>query len=220
MPARALPSAPALLLLAALVPLTACSSTRQSASLHQVDELSNRIGAVRSELEETSTAVERTFATLRAIVRHDFTDAEDAYRELVEAIARCHASLDDLRHESTPMERSAESFFERWTGNLEDFTSDAMRERSADRLRTTQRRYDRVADALELVFTSLGELNASLTDCALFLGNDFNSDGIAVVGDVVNQMQAQADLVQQRVRDALVAAQDYVSAAAPPAKGR
>lgn len=212
---RRIPLAPLALSL-----LAACASTKQSASLQQVDELSDRIGAVRTELGETAEAVERAFATLRAIVRHDFADAEAAYRELVESVGRCHASLDDLRKESAPMERSAEAFFQRWSGNLEDFTSDPMRERSAERLRTTQQRYDRVADALELVYVSLGELNAGLTDCALFLGNDFNADGIAVVGELVSEMQAKADLVRQRLEAALDAAGDYVAAATPPQRSK
>jgi hypothetical protein len=206
------------ILLGALTGLTACSNlSRSSVGLRRVDDLVERIEAVHVECELSKATMHEALDALRLIAVPDFQgDIVEAFAMYTSAIDASEQQAADLRAAVTPMRRSAEPFFAQWEGNLSNFASPTMRERSRERMLASRARYDAIVDSLEPVQTTYDVFNLTLSDIALFLEHDFNASSILGVTGEVRSLDKMAAELDGRFNVCLDAARTYVQNNALP----
>ena len=203
-----------------LTALAACAifSPGKSGGLARVDALVGWVERVHVESELSKERVRTAIDSLHAIVAQDFHgDVVVAYAELVEAIEGSRRQARKLRKSIASMKRSAEPVFERWSVDLEKFTSMQMRQRSRVRLADTRRRYDAVVDSADPAQTAYDEVNLILRDHALYLHHDLNPASVSEIGEDIRAVTSLAVELESRLDTCLDAAQTYIESAALPA---
>ena len=112
------------------------------------------------------------------------------------------------------MRSSAVSVFERWEESLEAFSSDSMRQRSADRLEATRDRFAEVQESCVRAQSEFDALNNQLRDTVLFLGHDFNAASVAEIERDAFAIRDDARLLGKTLDACMDAAAEYVEKSA------
>lgn len=191
------------------------SSNSDDAGFVQVDELLSRVERVHVDCELAGQNVTASMTTLISMVGPEFKgDPALAFGEFLAAIELSEKQAKDLRKDFTPMQKSAERMFLQWQDDLEAFSSDSMREHSAKRMQDMRDRYEAVNTAVGPALEQYEAFNASLRDHALYLGNDFNSESVAVIEKELRTLIQSANQLKKSLDTCTEACQEYVRKAA------
>lgn len=203
--------------------LTGCAQLKQALrlepargeTLEEVDSLLGRIEHVYIECERSEARVAEATSRLHKLVGTDFdSDAAATFVAFQEAIASSEQQAELLRASVEPLEKSASAFFRRWEGELNDFQSAQMRQRSEKRLTETRDRYKDIVNAVSPALPMYESFNAALSDHALYLQNDFNADAVSEIEGEVRAVTEVAKTLNQRFSDCREASRVYVERAA------
>jgi len=187
------------------------SSDNDDASFVQVDELVGRVERVHIDCELAGQNVSEGLETLMAMVGPQFRgDPTLAYDDLAAAIKLSQKQEQTLREDFGPMQETAGKVFEQWTADLDAFTSDVMRQHSAERMTAARERYDDIVAAVEPALASYAAFNASLADQALYLGHDFNAESVALIESELRALGQTASALTARFDECTKTCQNYV----------
>jgi hypothetical protein len=202
------------------------SGSSNDDSLNHVDDLLERVERVQVE---AAVSKERAIAALDALenlAAPDFQgDPVATYATLVSATELSQKQAGVLKASVEPMKRSADSVFDKWTGDLESFGNTQMRQRSQARLEETRAHYDALLSAVVSAQISYDAFNKDLHDYTLFLGNDLNAASLAEIAEGVRDLSLRGRELDGRLDASVAAARTYVEktalhgqlADAPPA---
>jgi hypothetical protein len=207
---------PVAIILPLLLGLAACASTsEQSASVRQVDDLLASIERVQVDVTVAKERAHGALRDLTALLAPGFTgDAAKAYAGVRASIEQSEKQTQALHSSLTPMTEAAESVFRRWATDLEAFGNTRMRQRSQTRLDETRARYQTLLNSTQSALISFDSFNADLRDQALFLGSDLNAASIAAILPDVRELHKQATELDGRADLCASAARAYVESAA------
>lgn len=196
--------------------LGACASTtKQAQSVQDVDELLTRIERVQVEATLAKDKAREALVELTTLVAPGFSgDATKQFATLEESIEASQTQAQTFRNSITPMTRSADDVFSRWTKDLESFGNTRMRQRSQTRLDETRARYQTVLTSSQAVLVSVEAFNADLEDQALFLASDLNASAVQAIHPEVRSLHERAKELDGRVETCSDAARAYVESAA------
>lgn len=203
----------------ALLGATGCATgpKKQVTGLQEVDGLVGRVERVHFEAEIARARSREALETLRLIVSDEFRgDPVVAYGHFVETVEVSVEQAESLQESLEPLHEAAEDVFGQWREDLETFSTERLRQRSAARLKETKKRYDQVVAAVEHASKLYGSYNQGLEDHVLFLGHDFNAASVAEIRREVETMGTWAAELDNRLGAVLTVAEEYVRAAALP----
>lgn len=192
--------------------LAGCNSTsRQSAGLQQVDDLLSRIERVHVETELSKARLRTAVESMHALVSPDFAgDPVQSYSGFVAALEASEKQAVALRRAVDPMKRVAEPFFVDWQMQLENFANPTMRERSQVRLNETRRRYNAIVAAVDPALAAYDSVNIGMSDCATFLGRDFNPSAVGMIRQDAHHVTGRAGRLDGLFDQCLEATRAYV----------
>jgi PBP1b-binding outer membrane lipoprotein LpoB len=204
-------------LAASAVLLTACASTDPKQGLAEIADLSARIEQVRQDSDLARQRVDIAVKSLQAIARFDFKgDASAVFADFVATVDAAAKQAEVLRAAIDVMKRESVPFFKIWEKNLENFSSDQMRQHSQERQAAAHERFDAIVTAAETAQAGCDAFNKTLSDHVAYLRYDFNAAALAVIqGEIAALAQCAATLTTQFTA-CQTAARSYVDAAALP----
>ena len=195
--------------------LSACAATKQSASIDRVDDLVARVEGVHTEAELGKRTLYEAFLALRPVLTPTAGEPREQYAAFLTALAASEAQSTALEDRLAPLEQSARRVFAQWESDLRAFESDALRDRSRERLLAARSEYDAVARSAKRAQTQHAALNASLRDVSLFLAHDFNPAAIELLREDTVELRERAQSVGREYDRCMAAAETYVASAAP-----
>jgi len=205
------------LALVGLAGLTSCSSLTAvfdrspETSLDQVDDLLGHIERAHLECELSRQASMSVLDSLHTVVAPEFRgDAILAHQELLASLEASKAQADVLRESLAPMTDAAEAVVVTWQGDLDSFVSPRMRERSQERLQSTNALYAEVHVSLQAAAEFYQLYNLGLGDHALYLGNDLNASSVAAIQEELLLVTELAGELDARLVRCMDACQEYV----------
>lgn len=165
--------------------------------------------------QEMGTAVTR----LQKLVRPGFEeDVVRAYQQLASAVERSEVQGKKLNKSVRAMQEASRPVFAQWRDNLDKFSSTGMRQRSQQRLRETEDRYQAIDKLVGPAAKTYLGLNKNLKDSTLFLQNDINEAALETIRPDVQALIDVATALDERFSETLQAAQAYIDAAALPGR--
>lgn len=191
------------------------SSNDGSATFVQVDDLMSRVERVHVDCELASEKVREATGTLHAMCSPDF-DGEPAvaHETLIAAIQASERQAEDLQRDYDRMTRSGDKVFAQWQDNLEEYSSEVMRDASAKRMNATRARYDAVVAAVGPALETYRGFNATLRDHALYIGTDFNEESLGLVEQEIRMVLRRAEAMTAEFERCKEACQTYVKKSA------
>ncbi|HHJ40152.1 MAG: DNA repair protein [Methylothermaceae bacteria B42] len=163
--------------------LTACSSAYYGAmekvGFHKRDILVHRIQKARKEEAEAKEQFKTALEKFTALTQFHGGDLQDKYEELNAAYEASEEKAKAVRKRIADIEDVAEALFEEWEEELEQYSSASLRRRSAQQLRETKLRYQKLIAAMKRAEAKIDPVLTVFRDQVLFLKHNLNARAIA-----------------------------------------
>ncbi|MCF3650541.1 DUF2959 domain-containing protein [Synoicihabitans lomoniglobus] len=175
--------------------LGGCSSVYYSAlekvGIPKREVLADRIEESQEAQEEAKEQFSSALEQLLALSASDGGDLKLHYDRLSTELDRSEARASAVRERIAAVRDVAEALFDEWERELEQYTSASLRQRSADQLHTTRRRYDRLVLLMQRASDRMEPVLGTLRDQVLFLKHNLNAQTIAGLDSTVSDLETE-----------------------------
>ncbi len=189
-----------LVLLMTTLLLAACQSTYYSAmekvGVHKRDILVDRIESAREAQQDGQQQFKNALEQFRSVVSVDGGELEKQYNKLNAAYEDSEEAAEEIRERIDKVEDVAEDLFKEWRKELGLYSNARLRRDSENKLRSTERDYDRLINAMRAAERSIEPVLNTLRDNTLYLKHNLNA---AAIGSLRGELRQVDSSVQQLI---------------------
>ncbi len=184
-----------LLVLAATLFTWGCQTvyydTMERMGIHKREILVDRVEEAQESQEVAKEQFADALEAFRATVTVKSSKLIDTYKKLQKEYNNSVMRANDVRGRIAAVKNVAEALFEEWESELNEFSSDNLRNASATQLKTTRREYETLVKAMEKAESKMDPILIVFNDQVLFLKHNLNARAIASIQDEVTTMEAE-----------------------------
>lgn len=140
--------------------------------------------ASRDAQGEAQETFQSALEQLVALIEYDIGDLEKIYRETERNYTRSESAATDVRDRVQAVEDIAETLFEEWETEIEEYGSASLKASSQRKLHETRERYAVTIEAMRASTRKMDPVLASLKDNVLYLKHNLNARGVGHPGRV------------------------------------
>jgi len=203
-----------LLLIAAL--LAGCQAVRyrtlEAIGVEKRDILSARVESARDAQDDAREEFSSALEQFRATVAFDGGDLESLYDRLDRAYERSLADATRVRDRIERVRDVAEDLFDEWSDELDQYENADLRRRSAELLRETKSRYERMMAAMRRAEASMDPVLRSFQDQVLFLKHNLNAQAISALKAELDDIESDTETLIRAMNEAIAEANAFMRA--------
>lgn len=158
---------------------TAYYSTMEKFGYHKRDLLASRVEDVRDAQTEAKEQFQSALERFSTVLNFQGGELEEEYRGLKSEFDRSEAKAEEVRQRIASVESVSEALFDEWEDELAQYSNDAMRRTSEQRLVETRARYHRLVGAMKKAEKKMDPVLAVFRDHVLFLKHNLNARAVA-----------------------------------------
>ena len=203
-----------LLLATALLGLVACQSAYYEAAeqvgYHKRDILVDRVEDSRDAQQEAEEQFQSALEQLSELTNFDGGDLEDMYEAMADEYESSVEAADEVRERIDAVEHVAESLFEEWEEEIQQYANARLKADSQAKLRETRRRYDQMIAALRKSEAKMDPVLTALNDNVLYLKHNLNAQAVAALKVEFGQIEKDIDLLIRDMRAAIASSNEFI----------
>jgi len=188
------------------------SSSLGLGSKSSKDHLADEVRSARSEHQEAQEDVDDAFNAFQRLTAPQAVELPKLAKELKKAVAACEKDAERVRERILSVRTAADNVSTEWGADLESFTSEEMRKKSATMLNDTQKRSERMIVALERVQERMDPVLVSFQDYLLFFGHNLNARAIATLNDTYDDFEDDVQALQKELERARTEMNSFLQA--------
>ncbi|MCG7536970.1 DUF2959 domain-containing protein [Pseudoalteromonas sp. OOF1S-7] len=173
------------LIILSLSLLSACQSAYYAAwekvGVHKreilVDRVENTKAAQQATQQEFQSALER----LTTLINFDGGELQSVYQQLNDDYLSSEAAAQDVRTNIDKVEDVADALFSEWQDELTQYSSAKLKRQSEQKLRQTQRQFDKLLRSMRASEAKMQPVLDSLKDNVLYLKHNLNAQAITAI---------------------------------------
>mgnify|MGYP000453744228 CR=1 FL=1 len=154
-------------------------STMEKVGIHKRDILTDRIEGARDAQEAAKQQFRSALERFSTELGFEGGDLEAKYEALRDEFEASETRADAVRDRIAAVESVADALFEEWEEELTQYSSSSLRRQSANQLKTTQRRYQRMLRAMHTAEKRMTPVLDTFRDQVLYLKHNLNARAIA-----------------------------------------
>lgn len=196
--------------------LSGCSSAYYSAmesvGFHKRDILVHRIEKAREEQDEAKEQFRSALERFTALTQFEGGDLQDKYEELNAAYEASVEKADAVHTRIVDIEDVSEALFEEWEEELNQYSNPSLRRKSAQQLRDTQRRYERLISAMKRAESKIEPVLTIFHDQVLYLKHNLNARAIASLQSELSAIESDVNELINEMERSIQEADAFISA--------
>jgi chromosome segregation ATPase len=206
----------------ACVPMSSCKTvyygTMESLGQHKRDILVDRVESARDDQEEAKEQFRSALDSFSEVVAFDGGDLRANYDRLKDELGRAESKARRVSGRIEAIEEVAAALFEEWEGELDQYASDDLRQRSEDKLNETKTRYGQLIAVMKRAEQKMEPVLVAFRDQVLFLKHNLNAQAVASLQGNVESLQAEIAELVAEMEAAIAEANAFIeSMGSPPA---
>lgn len=182
--------------------LTGCQKTYYSVlekvGVEKRELLARRVTKAKESQEEAQEEFRDALERFQAVTGHRGGELEERYEDLRDAYERSAEQAHDVSERIDAVESVADALLDEWRAELDRYEDAALRRRSAERLRSTQRELQRLLGAMHRAERSLDPVLRKLQDRVLYLKHNLNAAALTGLDAQLPELERD---VERLVRD-------------------
>ncbi len=183
------------LLAAPLAPLTGCASAtikvKESLGIAKREQLVSEVKDARNAQQQAKEQFSTTLSEFKALTGYDGGDLERRYNRLNDQARRAHDRADTVSRRIESVERIANAMFREWDQELTQYSSQSLKDASAEQLAATRARYRQLLEAMKAAEASMKPVLRAFDDQVLFLKHNLNARAIASLQTTVAELETE-----------------------------
>ena len=188
--------------------LTGCASTYYDAweklGYEKRDILVSRVEKARDEQTDAKQQFSSTLDEFKALTNFNGGDLEAEYHKLDASYTACKDEADAVGKRVDSVDKVAQAMFEEWSGELDQYHDQSLRDASAQKLDESKRRYAVLLASMRRSQASMQPVLDAFNDRVLFLKHNLNASAISSLSNtaggidtnvqgLIKQMNASID---------------------------
>ncbi len=175
--------------------ITGCASTgiavRETLGTPKREQLVDRVDETRDAQESAKDQFASTLDELKALSAFDGGELEDAYSRLKKQYERAENRAEKVSSKIKSVERVGDALFKEWEKELEEYSTESLRNASEQQLDETRRAFNGVLRAMKAAESKMGPVLAAFGDQVLFLKHNLNARAIASLDDTLLELESE-----------------------------
>lgn len=187
--------------------MTACQSTYYAAmekvGVHKRDILTDRVEDTKTSQEQARETFKSALERYQSVVNFDGGDLEDMYEKTEQAYEQSQSAADNVHDHIAKVKDVAEALFDEWDDELDEYSNAQLRRASAQQLKETRQRYQRLVTAMEHAEQKMQPVLDALHDNALYLKHNLNAQAIGALQGEYKTIKTNVDALIKEMNQAI-----------------
>lgn len=198
-----------------LVGLIGCSTmyygAMEKVGIHKRDIMVDRVKAARDTQNDAKEQFLTAMEQFKSVVNFQGGDLEKEYNRFNSTLQKTEAEAASVRERIRAVEDVSGALFKEWRAEIDQYTSDSLREASRQKYDLTQKKYTDLIKAMKRAESKLEPALVPLRDQVLFMKHNLNARAIAgLSGEVVN-IQTNVDQLVREMEGAIAQADSFIA---------
>jgi hypothetical protein len=176
------------------------------------DTLLNRVTAARNGFVETGEQFGVTMDAFYKMLDPEGGELVWRYKTLIREYELAEKKANEVNLQIAGVEQSAETMFAEWEADLSEYTTEALRKSSEEKLAAARSRYEELMTTMNGTEEKMQPILATLRDHVLFLKHSLTSEGVASLQGSVASLQADLDSLDEGIQKTVAQADQFVAA--------
>lgn len=193
-PRRTLASLLILGSLACWAPVTGCATTYYKTmevfGKEKLDILVSRVTSAREDQAEAKDQFKSALDRFSALVNAPESDLRKAYDTAKADLDRSEDRAKNVSQRIDAVEEVGSDLFEEWEKELDQYSSDVLRDKSRAEMHSTRARYDQMLAAMRQAEGKMEPVLDAFRDNVLFLKHNLNAQAVASMQGTVTSLES------------------------------
>lgn len=198
----------------ALLSLVGCQSAYYGAlekvGIHKRDILVDRVEDTRDAQNGAQQQFSSALEELTALINFDGGELKTVYNNLNDQYVASKEAKELVTKRIDSVESVAQSLFEEWETETEQYTNANFKRKSREQLRTTQMLYSRMLRNMRQSEKKMEPVLASLNDNVLYLKHNLNANAINAIELEFKQLKQEITVLIKDVNSSIAESDQFI----------
>jgi hypothetical protein len=194
--------------------LYACSNIYYSAmekiGVHKREIMVDRVESARDTQKEAKQQFLSALDQFRRVVNFEGGNLEKEYDRLNRTLQKTEAEAKAVHDRIDAVEDVSNALFKEWRSEIDQYSSDELREASRRQYVLTKRKYEELIQAMKKAEARMEPALVPLRDQVLFMKHNLNARAIAGLSDELTSIQTNVDRLVRDLEKAIAEADAFI----------
>jgi len=195
--------------------LSSCASVQYSAlekvGVYKRDILVDRVEDAREAQQDAKEQVVSAYEQFTSLVNVDGGELEQTYKKLDKTVRKTEGQVEEIDDRIAAIERVADDLFEEWQKELDQYSSQTLRQSSARKLDATKTRYGTMLDSMKRARERIDPVLRTFQDQVLFLKHNLNARALDALKSEVGSIETKVAGLIAEMETAIAEADQFVA---------
>lgn len=177
--------------------------------------LVDNVKTARNDEDAAKQQFQTTLQEFQAVTHFNGGDLEAEYDKLNFQYQECETRAQDVRDQIARVERTAAKMFDEWNGELSQYSSDDLRQRSEAELNDTKARYEKLIGVMKNAASKMDPVLSRFKDEVLFLKHNLNAAAIASLSTTAAGIETNVSKLVADMEASIAEADNFVNQMQP-----
>lgn len=176
------------------------------------DILVDRVEDARDDQQAAKEQFTSALQQFRAVTGFTGGQLGEAYDTLNASYERSKAKADAVHDSIVKVDEVANALFKEWQAELDEYTNEALRRESAQKLTMTRDRYAQLIAAMKRAESSIDPVLSTFHDQVLFIKHNLNAQAIASLQGQLNAIETDVGALVREMERSIAEANEFIGA--------
>ena len=206
-------------LVVSLVLLAGCQSAYYSAmekvGVHKRDIMLDRVEDAQTSQEDAQVQFKSALEQLTQLISYDGGDLATQYEMVNDQYLASQASADEVTSRIDAIESVADALFDEWNDEIQQYSSNSLKQQSQQKLRETERTYQRLIKSMHRAKDRMAPVLSALKDNSLYLKHNLNAQAIGALQGEYKTIKRDVESLVAEMNKAIAQSQQFIDLLQP-----
>lgn len=189
-------------------------STMEAFGKHKRDLLVDRVEDARDSQEAAKEQFASALEQFGSVVNYKGGELETKYKQLSNQLDTSKSRAKTVRKHISEVEDVSKALFKEWEAELDQYSSENLRQSSEQKLLQTRTRCSRLINAMKRAEAKMAPVLTVFNDQVLFLKHNLNAQAIASLQDELVSVEADIASLIKEMEASIAEANAFIDAMA------
>ena len=206
-------------LMMTLVLLAGCQSAYYSAmekvGVHKRDIMLDRVEDAQTAQEDAQVQFKSALEQLSQLISYDGGDLAAQYELVNDQYEASKASAEEVSSRISAIESVADALFDEWSDEIQQYSSNSLKQQSQQKLRKTERNYQALIKSMYRAKDRMTPVLSALQDNSLYLKHNLNAQAIGALQGEYKTIKRDVESLVAEMSKAIAQSQQFIDLLKP-----
>jgi hypothetical protein len=202
-----------------LVFMLGCQSAYYSAmekvGVHKRDIMLDRVESAQTAQQDAQQQFTSALAQLSQLINYDGGDLAAQYELINDQYEASESSAKEVASRIAAIESVADALFDEWNDEIQQYSSNNLKQQSQQKLKKTQRNYESLIKSMHRAKDRMAPVLSALKDNSLYLKHNLNAQAIGALQGEYKTIKRDVESLVAEMNKAIAQSQQFIDLLQP-----